>query len=82
MLAILRCGGPSFQRKRHAQFDKKLNALLDIHAEKQQTPYLRPILGALIEGLAYWAVHENVQDTEELIQALEHFVSHGLEQTT
>ena len=82
MLAILRCGGPSFQRKRHAQFDKKLNALLDIHAEKQQTPYLRPILGSLIEGLAYWAVHENVQDTEELIQALEHFVSHGLEQTT
>ena len=27
LLAILRCGGPSFQRKRHAQFDKKLNVL-------------------------------------------------------
>ncbi len=44
LVAILRCGGPSFQRKRHAQFDKKLNALLDIHAEQQQSPYLRPIL--------------------------------------
>ena len=78
LLAILRCGGPSFQRKRHAQFDKKLNALLDIHAEQQRSPFLRPILGALIEGLAYWAVHEDAQDTEALTQALEDFVSHGL----
>lgn len=81
MLAILRCGGPSFQRKRHAQFDKKLNELLDIHSDKKQNPYLRPILGSLIEGLAYWAVHEKEHDTEALIQALENFVSHGLSHT-
>ena len=49
---------------------------------KNNKPLTCGLLGSLIEGLAYWAVHENVQDTEELIQALEHFVSHGLEQTT
>ena len=43
-----------------------------------KSTFLRPILGALIEGLAYWAVHEDAQDTEALTQALEDFVSHGL----
>ena len=78
LLAILRCGGPSFQRKRHAQFDKKLQVMADPHVKHPQNSYLRPRLGALIEGLAYWAVHEDAQDTEALTQALEDFVSHGL----
>ena len=49
-----------------------------MQAEQQLSPYLRPILGALIEGLGYWAIHQDIQDTEALAQALEDFVSHGL----
>lgn len=78
LLAILRCGGPSFQRKRHAQFDKKLRVLLQPYTEKNNNPYLIPMLAALTEGFAYWAVHENIEDTSALTQALENLLSHGL----
>lgn len=78
LLSILRCGGPSFQKKRHAQFNKKLRALLEPYTNSD-IPYISPIIGLLIEGLAYWAIQENIQDTEELANALEQFVSHGLD---
>lgn len=38
LVAILRCGGPSFQRKRHAQFDKRLNALLTFTQNNNKAP--------------------------------------------
>lgn len=81
LLSILRCGGPSFQRKRHAQFDKKLRLLLQPYTSNSM-PYLAPMLGTLIEGFAYWAIHENLQDSEELAQALENFVRYGLSQSS
>ena len=78
LLSILRCGGPSFQRKRHAKFDKKLRELLQPYTENNQ-PYLIPMLAVLIEGFAYWAINENLQqETDGLANALEQFVAHGL----
>ena len=37
------------------------------------------MLAVLIEGFAYWAINENLQqETDGLANALEQFVAHGL----
>jgi AcrR family transcriptional regulator len=78
-LAILRSGGsPLFQSRRKAVFDARLAEALSPHIGPGTPRYVVPMLVALFEGTAYWAVSEGLSDVDTLAHEVAAFIDRGL----
>lgn len=79
MLALLHSGGSSlFHHQRRDLLSTRLTPLLAPYLLPGHGPYDLALLVTTLEGMAFWAITEEIADVDGLAESVATFIEHGL----